>query len=751
MLPAIISAPENEPYVAALTYYSTFLLTGSEQEAFRRIPVSTLKLETDFSSLALGTEDNLGDLVSDARAAAESCLTGTLLRATSFHPDTEDVHVHEMRAFFSTMQLDVLAPVNLAEALNVDFHLPSYLYRDVADQKLFKGFIVNTQEEMSSQKARQLFQWADLHASSSKVTPKAAVGLDAPLFKSHAVKRARQALNEACSELRNLSSNVKGSFEGVQESHTIIKQLPSQIRFVFEDQPADLDLNADSNDSNLTGQSLLDLARELLIGRADVRNNCDFSLEELWASRPTSHQEDHSGEHKLASVPSVPFFLLALYWNGTYRDLIRYVLPPFLINVKSLYIETVDLCDSPEDLLYQLCSYLIEISHRGQHEEELLASNVAQMIARNAIGNLAVLRHDDIEETKRQNWVRDIDARVRAAINPIRRRERFAEQINERRKHQQYALRLQERRATDLGAAFHDLRQHVDALDVAIDSFSKKTDELPDSLIGKQELTAELMHCNDDLWVVKAIIAAQMRFAEGKGEVFSKTFLNRYMLEKVFSRLARSRTTARVLWANGLCQCEPCHVTPLDELNSYGLKLPFVSLFSMVKELLRNLIRYGDLSKPAFFHVGIQLDVGKVLVRVENSIPQDLIENRQRFKEQRRNALLQKIPGKDSPREKERRLDEILGPDWLEDLGGVGIEGIFRNYLVRNFSVRSDDEPLVTHSSALHSISYRATNQKLGSVVAESRQDFSGQDGKYSLHIEIDLPPHFTLNARTGE
>lgn len=714
----------KDDYVAILTYYSTvpYYSTRSQYEDkgrpnFWRIPVSTLELG-QYSGIRKAQS------ICEARDKAMRCLDRAPIKP---EPDESDCSLGKLKAYLNIMQKDVLAPVNLAEAFNVDFHLVESSYRRIIDEKLFDA---SAKSSSPMAKAEALMGWARLEEDLKGQVCGFSV-LDSCLFRKEAVEKARAAVKAACARLKELLQNASAPGGEMEKGKGILSELASKITFAFSSFPKDIQEDDCGVEFRLGGEKLRELAICLLYCSKNSSGKGDTDLTKLWEEYvPEERQTNGRG---LAALPTLPFFLLALYWNGTYRDLIRFILPPFLLDVQDLHIETVDQCRSPDALLYKLCRHQIDIDNVGDKEESLVR-NVSRMISKNAIGNLAILCTTTSDKHHKS---RRFSRAVRGTVFPLRQEERLAEEQRRAR----LMMHLEERRTIDLGTAFHDLRQPVAGVDQALSQAQHLVSELPNDCSRVEDLVDAICSSKEQLWVVKATISAQMRFARGERENFGveTPALDRYTLERVFNRLVSWEDMVRELWHPVTCDYQPCFITPRDKDQIYRLKFPFVSLYCMARELSINFLRYADIEKPAILRVAVQLDQGHICLVVNNAIAEKLIQDRPQFKAERRAALLRITSS-------EEAVDAVLGKDWTQFDSGLGIKSLFKNYLIQNFAHFSKDEnidPRVEDEETSHiiRISYK-TSSEYGDVVAEElrKESRKGGGGTYNLNINVELP-----------
>src|SRR5437764_2450493 len=139
-----LSSIELKDEIAILSYYSTFFADPREEMPvdFLRIPASTLSLKQEENPLIDRNSQDWKQLeakINSAEEAAKEFLTGTPILTDPTEVGVSDRESKELEAFFELIQKNALAPVNLAEALNVDFYLPMDLYKGVVDELLFSS------------------------------------------------------------------------------------------------------------------------------------------------------------------------------------------------------------------------------------------------------------------------------------------------------------------------------------------------------------------------------------------------------------------------------------------------------------------------------------------------------------------------------------------------------------------------------------------------------------------------------------
>ena len=102
------------------------------------------------------------------------------------------------------------------------------------------------------------------------------------------------------------------------------------------------------------------------------------------------------------------------------------------------------------------------------------------------------------------------------------------------------------------------------------------------------------------------------------------------------------------------------------------------------------------------------------------------------------------MPEESDPREAERGVDDVLGRGWLEQPGGIGVDSLFRNYLIRNFSHRpKEDQPTRDRIGDTSRIRYSVSNENLGNVSATVDETVTEVNAEYDLRIDIRLPASF--------
>ncbi len=574
-------------------------------------------------------------------------------------------------------------------------HLPARRYRDITDRILFQNFGKDlTDNERAKLKARTLASWTTDICRTNRSERKHKTALDRPIFAQRAVEQARSSVKDACDQLGGIPT-YDDCFETARTWHEITSELLRRIRFSFNTEFDDDLSNIENVDSGEpTSKALKALALELL--SCDALDDFDeISLFDLYAKCSSSQEQ----------------------------------------SVQYKHIETVDLCDSPEDLMFQLCRYVTGLEEKEEPEQEALADNVALMIRRNAVGNLAILRKADIEEANFIPWVRQLDWRIRSVINPMRRRERFSEKIAL----ETAISRLQERRAADLGTAFHELVQHLGALGEALGATSRSIQKVENGKPDVVELVRNMSGARDDFAIVAAVVEAQMNFAKNMPEDFSRLAVDRQLLEKFFTRFDEWSDAAEELWGGVLCECKPYKITAQEGSDVPKIKLPFVSVYSLVRELLRNFMRYGDIERPAWFTNHIFLDESRIVIEVKNGISDELTRDRQKFKRDRINRF-RAIATSDE------EVDKFLGHNWIEHNIGIGIRGLFTNYLIRNFSSDAESEAREFNRNAdAQTMNFRyAGSNQFGSVEAETVKRDESEGATYNLSISITLPkPEF--------
>ena len=458
MLPRFcISARHKEGQVMLLTYYSTLLTrrdqehtSGETERDFERLPVSLIDVNDQ-------VKENLGHLAKMVVEAAVEKEEEILLAAPiAADLDETQRQCRPIRdAFVVHIQENPLAPVNLAEALNVDFHLTPPTYRNIIDETLFAGLPINNDKKYKIIRELELSNVLAAY----------------PLFTRQAGEKEGGVTTDITRRLESIAADPEWSIKDIEED---VEALGELVRFDFAEAPPNLpELEA----YGIRPENLLKMAVALL--RACCPNDKSLTGEQAVALTGLALHEPFQGfdatdlhlGQKLSAHPSLPFFLLMLLWNGTYDDLLAYILPIYLLDVDALHVETVSFCDTWQELLGQVIltmrkdpALISSVLGKPIVGRTLtLRDKVARMIAQNAMGNLVLLRKHPAptvapQTTSEHNAPRHecyschghistLDCSVRSTLVPLRRRERLVEAQRETQ------------RAKDLGRdLIHDLK-----------------------------------------------------------------------------------------------------------------------------------------------------------------------------------------------------------------------------------------------------------------------------------------------------
>lgn len=514
MLPRFDTWSEHgEEQLMLLTYYSTLLAEHGETSTFKRMPVSLIDLAIDSETPLdlekvleiLEKEDkdktreekdleeefkkilekNVGkNAVSNiVRAFRKECtifkdaptaqifkpseLKSTLEPAElKLNPDTGSVESRKaiQEDFVNRIQENPLAPVNLAEAFNVDFHLTPPSYRDIVDETLFAGL----DEDAPKNAPQKLEIILDLLKSNELATAAYAIFEE----KSKDVTSSLAEIADTGKKTARKETDEKAEQEIGEKAETReplitkkiekkIKNLTKQIKFEFASLPPH---SAVLERHRIRPENLQKMAIALLGGcLPDSEEVNHIALYELFneATAPlddTRHGHLHKGQ-KLSACPSLPFFLAALVWNGTYADLLKYILPIYLLDVEALHVHTVAYCDSPTELLGQIVLSMrrepsLKLVSQNNGISQTLSDRIRLMIRHNAIGNLVLLRRHRASPRPQlheclscHGFMSTLDCSVRGVLVPLRRGEHLVEAQKETE------------RAKELGRALiHDLR-----------------------------------------------------------------------------------------------------------------------------------------------------------------------------------------------------------------------------------------------------------------------------------------------------
>ena len=424
-----VEAKHNEgDYLTILTYYSTIFPPEDGDVGYMRIPIANSQLINVRTGGTANATHEKSAAVEAICAKGHRVLGRLRRRERKLTNNTEALHW-----FLARIKENPLVPVNLAEGLGVDFYLPAHRYRACVEEVLREDLkITNPKEQW-----RKLRKWADMPALRRELaefkelfqvdeSKRSTCGLDSKIFTAPAVRNARAALHQACDDLRTFfrqlsESNVLDPEYLLNHQSKVLHTLSSQLEFHFENTPT----IAGTSAFEPVGKALQRMATSLFRGKSAAREDTAPSI----TLSPTK---------RITTIPSLPFFLLALYWDGSYRDLIRYVLPPFALDVRHLYVESMSGTESVGGLAYRLCGFINErlreqapdpqVSAKDVVEVGTLATNVVDMISKHALGNLAILSNASSNE-KANNFHRaagKLAVQIHHSIGCLRRHEAHA-------------------------------------------------------------------------------------------------------------------------------------------------------------------------------------------------------------------------------------------------------------------------------------------------------------------------------------
>lgn len=506
MLPSFLSllGPATYPRFAYLCYYSQILPSEYEEERkeskariSRVAATAGDSLEEDQLQLPPGAEELL---------KTENEYMGRFLLPTQASQlATEDEHSippqyveDALATALGRVERLPCMPANIAEALRIDWHLPSRWYYAPICELVLKG-------HPSSQRVSEGRHWYKI----ARVMPAMA---ETHLFSKDTREDFRKRLKGITQKEPVLLHKNKGKTEDMPSGRTdsttsdllevIFGGTGKYDDILLEIEAPNLSLTgevevADTEEARGLGKTLQTLAYRLLLGRCGDENEAEELVSgdrQAWTLRRLLKKVDSHHDkpvpvrreliplrnhHWFRDCPSLAFFLTAMLYDGTYRDMLDYMVPALCMGSTELDVETVDLCPTFNDFLRSLALDFDEIELiRKKHRmpdasrqtvpddyRTAMESCLIRRISDHGCGNLSVLWGAGAAYDPKENRLAEdngclpvhmpeIKERIRTTFIPIREQERIVD-IAWHEKQQTITL------ATAYKYLIHDLRGNL--------------------------------------------------------------------------------------------------------------------------------------------------------------------------------------------------------------------------------------------------------------------------------------------------